>query len=951
MRYFQVLCKFSEDEDSRICYRMGIRNLSETTRVLCNEFDDEVASFLLPAEDMSRDYGYINIMSKNNYITEKQVRNIAEHSLCEWELEHDLNIVQIFEKSLYDTGFFPHITSESQRITRWMPCMEFRDLIYKHKRSVIENLAIPKSESDCYSLIEGTPWETSLKHEIGRIFDERIEITKTLRSNRTIQPVHYIIDSANNHMLDKAISAITSSKIKCGTLVSKRVFEIDLDLFGLNEEPSYSRNDINYLFTDSLGYALSGNTVVLKYGRNDFYGNYDVNIFNRFNLLIEILKPYVMDTLLIFAINGKNDSLVYRLENMLDLPVVNLSGEYIDKNCLNKEDAKKYFALKAKSDNLKIDLELEKMYDETTSLQNMISVDSIYDTWRAKSVSKHGYEAELNKFIDNKSNINRKMSAMEKLDALIGLKCVKDQIKEVISCMSMNKVKQSLGVETEKRTLHLAFKGEPGTGKTEVAKIYAEILKEAGILKKGTLVIKNGSDWDIDKGFEEAKGGILFIDEAYALFPFTEQITRLIANMENKRDECVVILAGYEDEINLLISKNPGFKSRIGFEINFPNYTPEELLAIFKLMCKKHKIKVERDALCEVDNVINRAGRRSDQGNARFVRKLFEDVCMSKDCRLAKLKENNEIYKFDKEELLTVTKDDVLKSISCENERNAWEELDEMIGLKDVKKQVKKIVTFNKIQKIRRERGIDSSFLPMHMAFTGNPGTGKTDVARLIGRILKQEGLLSVGDFKECNKGDLMLPFSGGSSAVIDKLFDSSIGGVIFIDEAYSLFSSAGGCESEMIAALIANMENHRDEVVVIFAGYEKEMDNLFRSNEGFASRIKSRIKFPDYSPQEMCEIFDFMANKKGFELDEGVHERVIELFREEAGGTTCGNARFVRNVLDETIMAQSLRISGMISGGDSASSEVLQKIKCEDITLPDNVLPSKKRTRLGFVA
>ena len=187
-------------------------------------------------------------------------------------------------------------------------------------------------------------------------------------------------------------------------------------------------------------------------------------------------------------------------------------------------------------------------------------------------------------------------------------------------------------------SMHLAFLGAPGTGKTEVARLYGQILKETGVLSEGRVICVSGSDVvrsDVEKLFDKARGSVLFIDEAYAMTSASITISELIAHMENRRDDTVVILAGYEGEMNRLLDSNPGFRSRIGFTLHFAEYDEDELLEIFDLMCRRADLKVEDDAHRSVRDLLARNGRRPDQGNARYVRKLFEDCLGAQQARLA----------------------------------------------------------------------------------------------------------------------------------------------------------------------------------------------------------------------------------------------------------------------------------------------------------------------------
>ena len=186
---------------------------------------------------------------------------------------------------------------------------------------------------------------------------------------------------------------------------------------------------------------------------------------------------------------------------------------------------------------------------------------------------------------------NNQCSAWEKLDTLIGLAPIKEQIKDIVLRFRMNKEVARLGLPPQPFSLHLAFLGSPGTGKTEVARLYGEILKEEGILSEGRVISVSGSEyWGVSDTFNKARGSVLFIDEAYGLLGYSSKITELIALMENHREDTVVIFAGYKHHMDCLLGSNPGFRSRIGFSLEFPDYSKSELLAIFKLMCTRAEL-------------------------------------------------------------------------------------------------------------------------------------------------------------------------------------------------------------------------------------------------------------------------------------------------------------------------------------------------------------------------
>ncbi len=272
--------------------------------------------------------------------------------------------------------------------------------------------------------------------------------------------------------------------------------------------------------------------------------------------------------------------------------------------------------------------------------------------------------------------------------------------------------------------------------------------------------------------------------------------------------------------------------------------------------------------------------------------------------------------------------------------KSGREELQALIGLEEVKKLVSARMDLAKMQKIKRDAGMEAGFIPMHMAFKGNPGTGKTEVARLIGRILREEGVLSVGDFFECGKQDLVSAAPGESAKQIAGLFQAARGSVIFIDEAYTLLGPGG---SEAVTALIDQMEKLRDEVVVIFAGYTDEINELLDANPGFASRVRTQVEFPDYTADELVEILHFMADAQEYSLSRGVDRKVRGVVEAAMGEKRFGNARFMRNLLEEALLQQSVRLAN----AETYAIKDLKKLLAEDFVWE----ASASRPSIGFAA
>ncbi|MCR5094433.1 MAG: AAA family ATPase [Lachnospiraceae bacterium] len=238
-----------------------------------------------------------------------------------------------------------------------------------------------------------------------------------------------------------------------------------------------------------------------------------------------------------------------------------------------------------------------------------------------------------------------------------------------------------------------------------------------------------------------------------------------------------------------------------------------------------------------------------------------------------------------------------------------YEELQKMIGLTDVKKVTDEILAVAKMQKMRREMGLVDTQASMHMLFSGNPGTAKTTVARLLAQILKEEEVLTNGHIVECGRQDLVGRYVGWTAKIVEEKFLAARGGVMFIDEAYSLVEDGKTYGAEAINTIVQAMENYRSETIVIFAGYPDRMREFLEQNEGLASRIAFHLDFPDYSPEELIGIMELMLSKQGYRIGEDVRDRCLRIFQKACREENYGNGRFVRNMVEHAMMHQADRL------------------------------------------
>ena len=241
------------------------------------------------------------------------------------------------------------------------------------------------------------------------------------------------------------------------------------------------------------------------------------------------------------------------------------------------------------------------------------------------------------------------------------------------------------------------------------------------------------------------------------------------------------------------------------------------------------------------------------------------------------------------------------------------EELNNLIGLKNVKSKVNDLIIYQKVQKMREKEGLNAVKSTLHLSFTGNPGTGKTTVARIIGRIYKQLGLLSKGHFIEVSRTDLIAGYQGQTALKVKKVIEKAKGGVLFIDEAYSITENeqSDSYGRECITELTKALEDYRNDLVVIVAGYSKPMKNFFSSNPGLKSRFNTFIEFEDYNTKELLEILISMCKNNDYDLTEKAKIKLNDFFETELENKkeNFSNGRMVRNVYDDLVMNHARRV------------------------------------------
>ena len=419
--------------------------------------------------------------------------------------------------------------------------------------------------------------------------------------------------------------------------------------------------------------------------------------------------------------------------------------------------------------------------------------------------------------------------------------------------------------------------------------------------------------------------------------------------MENHRDDVIVILAGYNERMQTFLEINEGLKSRIPYWIEFPDYNTDELTAIFKFMLKERGFNATEDAVKEAHYLFEKARCIDNFGNGRYVRNIIEQAVKNQSVRL--LAQNDDASTIKKSELFKLTIEDI-KALDdgTRAERvtgTAKSEFDALIGLSRAKDIIRKAIANFRLNKLCMNRGISRDRSSMHMVFTGNPGTAKTTVARLFAEILKDEKVLSTGNFVEVGRADIVGDHVGATAKLVKKKFKEAQGGVLFIDEAYSLCDSyENGFGDEAINTIVQEMENHRDEVIVIFAGYPEPMKHFLERNPGMKSRTAFQIEFDDYKTEELCEITKLMLSRKKMIISDQAMKKLRKIYESVEGSKDFGNGRFVRKLLEEAEMNLAERIFQM--DNEEITDELITTIEENDIPTQDSTKKEEKRT-IGF--
>jgi len=556
--------------------------------------------------------------------------------------------------------------------------------------------------------------------------------------------------------------------------------------------------------------------------------------------------------------------------------------------------------------------------------------------------------------------------AMDELNAMIGLAPVKEQVRSIAASIEAARRRTVAGITTERPMRHFVFLGPPGTGKTTVARVLAKIFYAFGLLEVPEVVEAHRADLvgeflgataiKTNELVDSALNRVLFIDEAYSLVNEgdgqpdrfgQEAVQALLKRAEDDRDRLIIILAGYDKQMEAFLASNPGLASRFATRLKFPSYSPAEMQKLAENALDRRGEKLDPDAKPVLYRKFEEVARRrmvDELGNGRFVRSLLEKAGQARDVRVLDGR-----IEPTREDLITIRGADLEQAYAELTSRmrgyedtptveGAIAELDELVGLEPVKEQVRAIAAQLRVAKLRDRQGLTSQPPTRHFVFTGPPGTGKTTVARILGRIFAALGLLVRPEVIEAHRADLVAEHLGSTAIKTNKLIDSAMGGVLFIDEAYSLHNEGylGGDAfgAESVQTLLKRAEDDRDRLVIVLAGYTDDMDRFLRSNPGLASRFSTRVTFPSYQPADLVQISNLLAEQAGDMFDPAAKQVLGQIFRHacETGRIDeLGNGRFARSLFERACACRDLRVVRL---GENATAADLTTLIAADVEM-----------------
>ena len=560
------------------------------------------------------------------------------------------------------------------------------------------------------------------------------------------------------------------------------------------------------------------------------------------------------------------------------------------------------------------------------------------------------YEADMEKLEEkpDEDSIKKRVWVTwnKQMRNIVGMKDIKQDVQSVLRTMLLGDELEKRGQYMEKCNWHFLIGGGSGSGKSTLSEAIHQMLYELKIVveKKPQIVnavqllakpellkdlVKKGMPRTvIVENFEKLCP--VAAEEGQPVQEHDEFWILLFQCMEKAKEEdlCHFIFAGETEAVKKLLEKRPKLLAYVT-SLQIPAYSEAELYMLGdKLMRQTGFVSADREAKEQFHKRIREMMVQSDFANAYSLKYIIGEAQKIKSARSDETNMS-----------MTLTKEDFMREDETEETlEELLEELDSLTGLENVKKQIHQRLNVLKMEKLRIDRGLidKKSTDSLHMVFHGNAGTGKTTIARIVGKIYGKAGLIKNGDnFVEVSRESLVAGYQGQSAIKAMECVDRAIGGVLFIDEAYNLVNGEHDSFGlEVLNTLLAPIENNRENLTVIMAGYKEEMEDLFRHNQGLASRMHTIIEFEDYTMDELATIFYRMATAEKYQVCEEDREAITEFLWDKRAENVMefANARGVRNCFEDAKLNQATRLIREEKERELSDEELMQ-LKLEDIT------------------
>ncbi|MCP2336235.1 AAA family ATPase [Actinomadura rupiterrae] len=537
------------------------------------------------------------------------------------------------------------------------------------------------------------------------------------------------------------------------------------------------------------------------------------------------------------------------------------------------------------------------------------------------------------------------------LASCVGIEPVKREVEALVAEARAERLRREAGMPVASRPRHLVFTGNPGTGKSRVARALGRMYAGLGTLSTGTLVETDRADLvgefpgetagKVRAAVERALGGVLLVRDVHVFATAEgargrEAVDVLLSAVQSHPDDLLVVLTGPEAELNGLLRSHSELAATFPRVVRFPDLTDDELVEVFARRAAEAAFALADGVLAKVRRLVRATPRERGFGNARLMVDLLDRAVALQGRRVLADGVVDETESLD--EILLADVPDSLGPARDALPGDPVAAIEALVGLEPVKAEVRSLHAEARAEPMRRDAGMAQSAPTRHMVFTGNPGTAKTTVARLIAAVYARLGLLTSGHLVEVTRADLVAEYVGQTAPRVRAAVERALGGVLFVDEAYTLAAAGAGGDRqdfgpEAVAELLRLMEEHRADLVVIVAGYAEPMERFLSSNPGLRDRFPRVLSFPDYSEDELVEIFESMAGSAGFRLADGLLGAVRRRVAAQPRGPEFGNARFVRNLLDAAIARQAQRITAETPGAGLDAAEVAL-LRPEDLPL-----------------